>query len=65
MPGSTVTTLPGVSIPVDTPHSASISVEVYRVGTIGRAKSKNKILVTVDLKDINKFTDVEIYLTDE
>ena len=47
------------------PHSASISVEVYRVGTIGRAKSKNKILVTVDLKDINKFTDVEIYLTDE
>lgn len=47
------------------PYSASVSVEVYRAGTIGRAKSKNKILVTIDLKDINKFTDVEIVLTDE
>ena len=47
------------------PYSASVSVEVFRVGTIGRAKARNKILVTIDLKDINKFTDVEIYLTDE
>ena len=47
------------------PYSASMSVEVYRTGTIGRAKAKNKILVTIDFKDINKFTDVEIYLTDE
>jgi hypothetical protein len=47
------------------PYSASISVEVYRAATIGRDKAKNKIVVTVDLKDINKYTDVEIVLTDE
>lgn len=46
-------------------HSASISCEVYRVGTIGRAKSANKIVVTIDMKDINKFTDVELILTDD
>lgn len=45
-------------------HSASISVEVYRKGTIGRAKSANVIKVTIDMKDINKFTDVELVLTD-
>lgn len=47
------------------PYSASMSVEVYRTGTIGRAKAKNKILVTIDFKDINKYTDIEIVLTDE
>ena len=46
-------------------HSASISATVERVGTIGRAKSANKIIVEVDLKDINKFTDIELYLVDE
>lgn len=45
-------------------HSASISVEVYRKGTVGRAKSANVIKVTIDMKDINKFTDVELVLTD-
>ena len=45
-------------------HSASLSVEVYRLGTVGRAKSANKIEVTIDMKDINKFTDVDIILTD-
>lgn len=46
-------------------HSASLSCEVYRIGTIGRAKSANKIKVTIDMKDINKFTDVDIILVDE
>jgi len=46
-------------------HSASISASVERVGTIGRSKSMNKITVVVDLKDINKFTDIELYLVDE
>lgn len=47
------------------PYSASLQVEVWRQGTIGFAKSKNIIRVTVDLKDISKYTDVEIVLTDE
>lgn len=46
------------------PHSASVAVDVYRMGTIGRAKSANKIKVTIDLKDINKFADVELVLVD-
>lgn len=46
-------------------HSASLSCEVYRAGTVGRAKSKNMISVTIDLKDINKFTDVDLILIDE
>lgn len=45
-------------------HSASISATVERVGTTGRSKSVNKITVVVDLKDINKFTDIELYLVD-
>lgn len=47
------------------PYSASLDVEVYRSGTIGFAKSRNIIKVTVDLKDISKYTDVEIVLMDE
>lgn len=47
------------------PYSAFLDVEVYRSGTIGFAKSRNIIKVTVDLKDISKYTDVEIVLTDE
>ena len=47
------------------PYSASLDVEVYRSGTIGFAKSRNIIKVTVDLKDISKYTNVEIVLTDE
>lgn len=46
-------------------HSASISATVARVGTVGRNKSANKITVAVDLKDINKYTDIELYLVDE
>lgn len=46
------------------PYSASLSVDVYRMGTIGRAKSKNKIKVSIDMKDINKFADVELVLED-
>ena len=46
-------------------YSASLSCEVSRMGTIGRARYANKIVVTIDMRDINKFTDVEIVLTDE
>ena len=46
------------------PFSASLSCEVYRVGTVGRAKSRNKIKVTIDMKDISKYTDVELVLVD-
>ena len=45
-------------------YSASMSCEVYRAGTVGRNRSKNKISVTIDLKDINKYTDVDLILID-
>ena len=44
--------------------SASLDVEVYREGTVGLAKSRNRIRVTIDMRDINKFTDVDLILTD-
>ena len=44
--------------------SASLEVEVYREGTVGLAKSRNRIRVTIDMRDINKFTDVDLILTD-
>ncbi|MCM1531899.1 MAG: hypothetical protein NC114_06465 [Ruminococcus flavefaciens] len=46
-------------------HSASISATVTRLGTVGRARYTNKITVRVDLKDINRYTDIEIILVDE
>lgn len=46
-------------------YSASLSVDVYKLGTVGRAKSANKISVTINCKDINKWTDVDIILTDD
>ena len=46
-------------------YSASMTVEVSRVGTVGRAKSANKIKVTIDMKDISKYTDIELVLVDE
>jgi len=46
------------------PYSAAISAEVYRFGTVGRAKSANKIKVTIDMMDINKFADLELVLVD-
>ena len=48
-----------------TQYSASLAVEVSRVGTVGRARFSNKIVVTIDMKDINKYTAVEIILQDE
>ena len=45
-------------------YSASISAEVYRLGTVGRAKSANKIKVSIDMRDINKFADLELVLND-
>lgn len=45
-------------------HSASIAAEVTRLGTIGRAKYTNLITIHVDLKDINRFTNIEIILED-
>ena len=47
-----------------TKFSASLSTEVYRMGTIGRAAQTNKILVTIDLKDINRYTNIELVLVD-
>lgn len=47
------------------PYSASLSVTVRRVGTTGRAKSTNEIIARVDLKDINKWTNIKLYLVDE
>lgn len=46
-------------------YSASLSVDVYRMGTVGRAKSTNKIVVTIDLKDISKYANVELNIVDE
>lgn len=46
-------------------HAASISAEVTRLGTVGRARYTNKITVTVDLKDISRYTDIELILIDE
>lgn len=47
-----------------TKFSASLTTDVYRMGTIGRAAQTNKILVTIDLKDINRYTDIELVLVD-
>ena len=47
-----------------TKFSASLTTDVYRMGTIGRAAQTNKILVTIDLKDINRYTNVELVLVD-
>ena len=47
-----------------TQYSASLAVEVSRMGTIGRARFANRIVVTIDMKDINKFTNVELVLVD-
>ncbi|MDE6041200.1 MAG: hypothetical protein K2F99_06430, partial [Muribaculaceae bacterium] len=46
-------------------YSASVSVSVQRVATTGRDKSRNKITIRVDLRDINKYTDVDLYLVEE
>lgn len=44
--------------------AAEMSCNVYRAGTVGRNRSKNKIEVRIDLKDINKYTDIDLILED-
>lgn len=46
------------------PHAASLSTSVSKVGTTGKDKYTTKINVTVNLKDINKYANVEFVLTD-
>lgn len=45
-------------------HSASLSCTVTRLGTTGRARFTNKLTVRIDLKDINRYTNIEIILED-
>ena len=45
--------------------AVTMTADVQRVGTIGRAKMTNKITVTINFLDINRYTDVELILTDE
>ena len=46
-------------------YSASMSVTVTRLGTTGRAKSANRITVRINMLDIAKYADVELYLVDD
>lgn len=46
-------------------YSVSMMVNVERLGTVGRAKMTNKITVTINFLDINRYTDVELVLEDE
>ena len=46
-------------------YAVSMTADVQRVGTIGRAKMTNKIVVTINFLDINRYTNVELVLTDE
>lgn len=46
-------------------YSVNMTATVQRVGTVGRARMTNKITVTIDFLDINRYTDVELILTDE
>lgn len=46
-------------------YAVSMVADVQRVGTIGRAKMTNKITVTINFLDINRYTNVELVLTDE
>lgn len=45
-------------------YSASLAINVYRQGTVGRAKSTNIIEITVNLKNIERYTQVNLVLTD-
>mgnify|MGYP003556786668 FL=1 len=44
------------------PYSASISVDVYRQGNVGRAKSTNIIDIVVNLKDIARYAQINLTL---
>ena len=46
-------------------YAVSMTADVQRVGTVGRAKMTNKITVTINFLDINRYTNVELVLTDE
>lgn len=47
------------------PYAASLSATVSKLGTRGKDKYTTKIVVTVNLKDINKYAVVDFILTDE
>lgn len=47
------------------PYSAQMAIQVRRMGTVGKAKSTNKVIVGINMFDIAKFADVEIYITDD
>lgn len=46
-------------------YSVTLTADVQRVGTVGRAKMTNKITVTINFLDINRYTNIELILTDE
>lgn len=46
------------------PFSASMTCSVFREGTVGRAGKTNKIVVRIDLKDIARYANIELYLED-
>ena len=46
------------------PLAVSLSVQVQRVGTVGRAASTNKVVITINMRDIAKWTEVELYIVD-
>ena len=47
------------------PHAASLTTTVSKLGTTGKDKYTTRIVVTVNLKDINKYAIVDFILTDE
>ena len=47
------------------PHAANINLDVYRAGTRGKDKYTTKIVIQINLKDINKYAVVDFILTDE
>ena len=47
------------------PHAASLTTQVSKLGTTGKDKYTTRIVVTVNLKDINKYAIVDFLLTDE
>ena len=47
------------------PHAASLTTTVSKLGTTGKDKYTTRIVVPVNLKDINKYAIVDFILTDE
>ena len=46
------------------PYSASLDVDVYRPGTVGRAGKTRVVEATIDLKDIARFAQIKVRLVD-